>query len=84
MSTTFTYLSEWLCYYGNYLDVVVDNNDDASMDESHVAYVDDEHVDNHDYDDNTDDDHDNNNDLYGRACNARVNTRIYIYFFFLL
>ena len=44
------------------------------MDEIYVTYVDDEHVDNHDYDDNTDDDHDNNNDLYGRACNARVNT----------
>ena len=49
------------------------------MDEIYVTYVDDEHVDNHDYDDNTDDDHDNNNDLYGRACNARVNTSIYIY-----
>ena len=44
------------------------------MDDIYVTYADDEHVDNHDYDDNTDDDHDNNNDLYGRACNARVNT----------
>ena len=51
------------------------------MDEIYVTYVDDEHVDNHDYDDNTDDDHDNNNDLYGRACNARVNTSIYIYIY---
>ena len=51
------------------------------MDENYVTYVDDEHVDNHDYDDNTDDDHDNNNDLYGRACNARVNTSIYIYIY---
>ena len=49
------------------------------MDEIYVTYVDDEHVDNHDYDDNTDDDHDNNNDLYGRACNARVNTSILIF-----
>ena len=31
--------------------------------------------------DNTDDDHDNNYDLYGRACNARVNTSIYINMF---
>ena len=51
------------------------------MDEIYVTYVDDEHVDNHDYDDNTDDDHDNNNDLYDRACNARVNTSIYIYIY---
>ena len=51
------------------------------MDEIYVTYVDDEHVDNHDYDDNTDDDHDNNNDLYGRACNARVNISIYIYIY---
>ena len=51
------------------------------MDENYVTYVDGEHVDNHDYDDNTDDDHDNNNDLYGRACNARVNTSIYIYIY---
>ena len=49
------------------------------MDEIYVTYVDDEHVDNHDYDDNTDDDHDHNYDLYGRACNARVNTSIYTY-----
>ena len=63
VSTTFTYLSEWLCHYNNYKDVVVDTNDDASMDEIYVTYVDDEHVDNHDYDDNTDDDHDNNNDI---------------------
>ena len=49
------------------------------MDEIYVTYVDDEHVDNHDYDDNTDDDHDNNNDLYARACNARVNTSIFMY-----
>ena len=49
------------------------------MDEIYVTYVDDEHVDNHDYDDNTDDDHDNNNDLYARACNARVNTSIKIF-----
>ena len=62
-------------------EVVVDTDDDASMDEFYVTYVDDEHVDNHDYDDNTDDDHDNNNDLYGRACNARVNTSIYIYIY---
>ena len=34
-------------------------------------------VDNHDYDDNTDDDHDNNNDIYARACNARVSTSMY-------
>ena len=47
------------------------------MDEFYVTYSDDEHVDNHDYDDNTDDDHDNNNELYGRACNARVNTSMY-------
>ena len=51
------------------------------MDAIYVTYVDDEHVDNHDYDDNTDDDHDNNNDLYDRACNARVNTNIYIYIY---
>ena len=49
------------------------------MDEIYVTYVDDEHVDNHVYDDNTDDDHDNNNDLYARACNARVNTSMYIF-----
>ena len=36
--------------------VVVDKDDDASMDEIYVTYVDDEHVDNHDYDDTTDDD----------------------------
>ena len=48
------------------------------MDEIYVTYVDDEHVDNNEYDDNSDDDHDNNNDLYGRACNARVNNRISI------
>ena len=63
VSTTCTYLSRWLCHYNNYIDVVVDTNDDASMDEIYVTYVDDEHVDNHDYDDNTDDDHDNNNDI---------------------
>ena len=45
------------------MDVVVDTNDDASMDGIYVTYADDEHVDNHDYDDNTDDDHDNNNDI---------------------
>ena len=39
-----------------------------------MQYVDDQRVDNPDYDDNADDDHDNNNDLYARACNARVNT----------
>ena len=50
--------------YYNYIDVVVDTSDDASMDEFYVTYVDDEHVDNHDYDDNTDDDHDNNYDIY--------------------
>ena len=44
------------------------------MDEIYVTYVDDEHVDTHDYDDTTEDDHDNNNDIYARACNARVNT----------
>ena len=54
------------------------------MDEIYVTYVDDERVDNHDYDDNTDDDHDNNNGLYGRACNARVNTSIYIYTYVLI
>ena len=64
VSTKFKYLSEWLCHYNNYIDVVVDTNDDTSMDETYVAYVDDEHVDNHDYDDNTDDDHDNNYDIY--------------------
>ena len=53
------------------------------MDKTYVAYVDDERVDNHDYDDNTDDDHDNNNDLYGRACNARVNTSIFQYKFWI-
>ena len=52
------------------------------MDEIYVTYVDDEHVDNHDYDDNTEDDHDNNNDLYGRACNARVNTSIICFMYF--
>ena len=51
------------------------------MDEIYVTYVDDEHVNNHEYDDNTDDDHDKNNDLYARACNARVNTSIYIYIY---
>ena len=51
------------------------------MEAIYVTYVDDEHVDNHDYDDNTDDDHDNNNDLYARACNARVNTSIHIYIY---
>ena len=51
------------------------------MDEFYVTYVDDEHVDNHDYDDNTDDDHDSNNDINVRACNARVNTSIYIYIY---
>ena len=49
----------------NFIHVVADTNDDASMDENYVTYVDDEHVDNHDYDDNTDDDHDSNNDIYG-------------------
>ena len=44
-------------------DVVVDINDDASINQIYVTYVDDEHVDNHVYDDNTDDDHDNNNDI---------------------
>ena len=63
MSTRFTYLSEWICHYNNYIDVVVDTNDNAFMDEVYVTYVDDEHVDNHDYDDNTDDYHDNNNDI---------------------
>ena len=46
------------------------------MDEIYVTYVDDEHVDNHDYGDNIDDHHDNNNDIYARACNARLNTSI--------
>ena len=64
VSTTFTYLSEWLCHYNNNIDVAVDTNDDASMDEISVTYVDDERVDNHDYDDNTDDEHDNNYDIY--------------------
>ena len=63
------------------MDVVVDTNDDASMDEIYVTYVDDEHVDNHDYDDNTDDDHDSNNDIKVRACNARANTNIYMYIY---
>ena len=87
VSTKFKYLSEWLCHYNNYIDVVVDTNDGASMDEIYVTYADDEHVDNHDYDDNTDDDHDHSYDLYGRACNARVKTSIYIYiyiFFFFI
>ena len=65
MSTTYTYLSQWLCHYNNYIDVDVDTNDDASMDEFYVTYVDDKHVDNHDFADNTDDDHDNNYDIYG-------------------
>ena len=51
-------------HYNNYIYVVVDINDDASMDEICVAYVDDEHYDNHGYDYNTDDDHDNDNDIY--------------------
>ena len=59
VSTTFTYLSSWLCHNHKYIDVVVDTIDDASMDEGYVTYVDDEHSDNHDYDDNTDDDHHN-------------------------
>ena len=50
------------------------------MDEICVTCVD-EHVDNHDYDDNTDDNHDRNNDINVRACNARVNTSIYIYIY---
>ena len=37
--------------------LIVDANDDASMDGNYVTYVDDEHVDTHDYDYNTDDDH---------------------------
>ena len=49
------------------------------MDEIYVTYVGDEHVDNHDYDDNTEDDHDKNNDTYARACNAQVNTSLYIF-----
>ena len=57
VSTTCTYLAEWLCHYNNYIDVVVDINDDATMAELYVAYVDDEHVDNRDYDDNVNDDH---------------------------
>ena len=65
ISTTFTYLSYWLCHYNNYIDVVVDTNDDASMDEIYVTYVADEHVDKHEYDDFTDDGHDNNKDSYG-------------------
>ena len=48
------------------------------MDETYDTYVDDEHADNHDSDDNTDDDHDNKNDIHARACNARVNTGIYM------
>ena len=48
------------------------------MDETYVTYADEEHVDNHDYDDNTDNDHDDSNDIYARACNARVNTSTYI------
>ena len=46
------------------------------MDEIYVTYVDDEHVDNHDYDDNTADGQNKYNDLYARACNARLNTNI--------
>ena len=79
--TTLTYVSEWLWLYNNYIDAVVDTNDDTSMDENYVTYVDDEHVDNHGHDDNTDDDHDNHKDIYARACNARVNTSIYIYIY---
>ena len=52
------------------------------MDEFYIAYVDDEHSNNHDYVDNTDYDHENNNGLYARACNAHVNTSIYIYIFY--
>ena len=51
------------------------------MDENYVTYVDDEHVDNHGYDDKTDDDHYNNDDIYARACNARVNKSIHIYIY---
>ena len=51
------------------------------MDENYVTYVDDEHVDNHDYDDNTDGDHDNNNDINVRACNAQVNSSIFMSIF---
>ena len=77
VSTTFTYLSEWLCHYNNYIDVV-DTNGDASMDEIYVVYVDDEHVHNHDYDDNTNDDHGNNNSIYPRACISRIHKHKYI------
>ena len=50
------------------------------MDEIYVTYVDDEHVDEHDSDDNTtDDDHDNSNDIYARACDARVNTSMSVF-----
>ena len=49
------------------------------MDQFYAFYVDDEHFGNHDCDDNTDDDHDINKYMFARACNARVNTRIYIY-----
>ena len=65
VSTKYTYLSEWLCQYNIYIDVVVDNNDDASMDEICVTYLDEECVDDHDCEDNTDDDHDSNNHTYG-------------------
>ena len=49
------------------------------MDGIYVTYVDDDHVDNHDYDGNTGDDHEHNTDLYARACNARVNTSLYMF-----
>ena len=58
VSTTYTYVSSWLCHEISYTDAVVDNNDDASIDEIYVTYADYEHVDNHDYDDHTDDDRD--------------------------
>ena len=50
------------------------------MDETYVSH-DDDHVDNPNYDETTGDDHGNNNDLYDRACIARVNTSIYIYLY---
>ena len=76
-TTTSIYFLEWRNHDDNYVHGV-DTNDDASKDEFYVTYAADEHVDNHDHDDNTDDDHDNNKDLYARACDARVNTRMVI------
>ena len=51
------------------------------MDAIYIAHVDDEHLGEYGYDDITEDDHDNNNDMYARACTARVNTCTYIYIY---